>query len=189
MHSFKLVHSFLLITFFVGIGCLAATAKPPYYIISNAETPSFGRPGLTPVGKRRAEECIPNLFSNLNIGQIITCKVDKDGEAGHECPAANATIVPLAKLLGLNITTCGTGEESNDDCVHDKIHKFNLNSNQSTLIAWGASDMDDLVENADINDNGLDEDLLGLHSDLILIINGGKTIQSSMNCTGIDGPA
>jgi hypothetical protein len=45
--------------------CLAASAitatapLPPYYIITNAETPSLNRPGLTPVGKQRAEDCIP----------------------------------------------------------------------------------------------------------------------------------
>jgi hypothetical protein len=49
------------------IVCLAATAiaatapLPPYYIITNAETPSLDRPGLTPLGKQRAEECIPTV--------------------------------------------------------------------------------------------------------------------------------
>lgn len=29
------------------------------YVISNAETPSFGLPGLTPIGVQRAQTCIP----------------------------------------------------------------------------------------------------------------------------------
>ena len=56
----------------------------------------------------------------------------------------------------------GTGEEANDECVHNKIKKFNQDSNQSALIIWDATDMDNLMENADVNDAGLDEDTLGL---------------------------
>ncbi|KAJ6582097.1 hypothetical protein B0H19DRAFT_1061553 [Mycena capillaripes] len=174
--------------------CLAATAiaatTPPYYIITNAETPSLNRPGLTPVGKQRAETCIPEVFSQLNIGFILSCKVDKDGEEGLGCPVAVATATPLAQALGLNITLCGTGEESNDDCVHDKVHAFLKASNQSALVVWDATDMDSLLENADVNDAGLDEDSLGTHADLILTVVGGARVgQTSMNCTGLDGPA
>ncbi|KAJ7898348.1 hypothetical protein B0H13DRAFT_2337523 [Mycena leptocephala] len=141
---------------------IAATAPlPPYYIITNAETPSLNRPGLTPVGKQRAEDCIPAVFSQLNIGFILSCKVDKDGEEGLGCPVANQTATPLAQALGLNITYCGTGEESNDDCVHDKIHAFFKASNQSALVVWDNTDMDSLLENADVSDAGLDEDGLG----------------------------
>ncbi|KAK7062784.1 hypothetical protein VNI00_000274 [Paramarasmius palmivorus] len=171
-------------------GYVAAAAKIPYYIITNAETPSFNRPGLTPVGQRRASTCVPEVFTQFNIGLIISCSVDRDGEEGLGCPAAVETATPLASLLGLNITLCGTGEESNDECVHNKIHKFNQASNQSTLIIWDASDMDNLLENADVNDAGIDEDTIGMHPDLILTVVGGKRVgQSSMNCTGIDGPA
>jgi hypothetical protein len=35
-----------------------------------------------------------------------------------------------------NDTDSGTGEESNDDCVHDKIHAFLKASNQSALVVW-----------------------------------------------------
>lgn len=31
----------------------------PVYIISNAETPSLNLPGLTPIGKKRANKCLP----------------------------------------------------------------------------------------------------------------------------------
>ncbi|KAJ7448809.1 hypothetical protein FB451DRAFT_1262321 [Mycena latifolia] len=176
--------------------CLAATAiaatapAPPYYIITNAETPSLDRPGLTPVGKQRAEDCIPEVFSQLNIGFILSCSVDKDGEEGLGCPVAVKTATPLAQALGLNITLCGTGEEANDDCVHDKVHAFLKASNQSALVVWDATDMDSLLENADVNDAGLDEDTLGTHADLILTVVSGKRVgQTSMNCTGLDGPA
>lgn len=35
--------------------------KNTIYIITNAERPSLGRPGLTPVGLQRAIDCIPNV--------------------------------------------------------------------------------------------------------------------------------
>ncbi|KAJ7118367.1 hypothetical protein C8R44DRAFT_790632 [Mycena epipterygia] len=169
---------------------IAATTTPPYYIITNAETPSLDRPGLTPVGKQRAEECIPALFSQLNIGFIVSCTVDKDGEEGLLCPEAVQTATPLAQLLGLNITLCGTGEESNDDCVHDKVHAFLKASNQSALVVWDNTDMDSLLENADVNDAGIDDDTLGTHPDIILtVVSGARVGQTSMNCTGLDGPA
>jgi hypothetical protein len=44
------------------------------------------------------------VFSQLNIGFILSCKVDKDGEEGLGCPVANQTATPLAQALGLNIT-------------------------------------------------------------------------------------
>ncbi|KAJ6572888.1 hypothetical protein DFH09DRAFT_1460959 [Mycena vulgaris] len=150
----------LLLLVLGAICSTASTAKIPFYIITNAETPSLGRPGLTPVGKRRAESCIHNVFSQLNIGLILTCTVDRDGEAGLNCPAANETALPLAKTLGINITACGTGDGADDDCVHDKIQKFNKNSNRSVLIVWDSRDMEDLIENED-TDAGLDNDSLG----------------------------
>jgi hypothetical protein len=73
----------------------------------------------------------------------------------------------------------GTGEESNDDCVHDKIHAFLKSSNQSALVVWVCfqvsnivfvmtttaaqdnTDMDSLLENADVNDAGIDDDTVG----------------------------
>ncbi|KAJ7833082.1 hypothetical protein B0H13DRAFT_2370577 [Mycena leptocephala] len=56
---------------------------------------------------------------------------------------------------------CATGDGAGDDCVHDKIQKFNKNSNQSVLIVWDSTDMEDLIEDAD-KDTGLDNDSLGL---------------------------
>ena len=35
--------------------------KNPIYIITNAERPSFNRPGLSPVGFQRASQCIPSV--------------------------------------------------------------------------------------------------------------------------------
>ncbi|KAJ7810984.1 hypothetical protein B0H14DRAFT_3880297 [Mycena olivaceomarginata] len=169
----------------------AATAKIPFYIIHNAETPSFGRPGLTPVGKQRADCCIPNVFSDWNIGLILTCTVDRDGKEGLNCPAANRTAFPLAQSLGINIATCATGDGADDDCPSNTIKKFNKSSNQSVLIVWDSTDLEDLIENVD-TDASLDNDSLGLHADLILSVNPAKLKsvgQSSMNCTGIDGTA
>ncbi|KAJ7920206.1 hypothetical protein B0H13DRAFT_1867839 [Mycena leptocephala] len=173
--------------------CLAATAiaatapLPPYYIITNAETPSLDRPGLTPLGKQRAEECIPTVFSQLNIGFILSCT--HANSLG--CPAANETAMPLAQALGLNITYCGA---ASDTCVHSKIQAFLKASNQSALVVWDANDMDNLIEKADVNDAGLDDDSLGTQQvsspDLILTVVGGTRVgQTSMNCTGLDGPA
>ncbi|KAJ7802607.1 hypothetical protein B0H14DRAFT_2891704 [Mycena olivaceomarginata] len=141
----------------------AATAKIPFYIIHNAETPSFGRPGLTPVGKQRADCCIPNV----------------------------RTAFPLAQSLGINIATCATGDGADDDCPSNTIKKFNKSSNQSVLIVWDSTDLEDLIENVD-TDASLDNDSLGLHADLILSVNPAKLKsvgQSSMNCTGLDGTA
>ncbi|KAJ7495120.1 hypothetical protein FB451DRAFT_1360074 [Mycena latifolia] len=149
--------------------CLAATAiavtapAPPYYIITNAETPSLDRPGLTPVGKQRAEDCIPEVFSQLNIGFILSCSIDKDGEEGLGCPVAVETATPLAQALGLNVTlwstlsrgyfisvdspATSTAElvKSRTTTVHDKVHAFLKASNQSALVVWDATDMDSLL--------------------------------------------
>ncbi|THU98475.1 hypothetical protein K435DRAFT_964920 [Dendrothele bispora CBS 962.96] len=167
------------------------------FIITNAETPSLKRPGLTPIGLQRADECIPNIFKNFDIGMILSCTTDRDGEEGLSCPAAQRTAKPLADMLGLNITTCGTGEESNDDCAHDKMRTFGKNSTQNILIVWDALGMDDLLENVDVDfpddeedDDDDDDDSLGMHPDVILTATKSTIkFQTSMNCTGIDGPA
>ncbi|KAJ6479142.1 hypothetical protein C8R45DRAFT_1006696 [Mycena sanguinolenta] len=171
--------------------CTSTTSKIPFYIISNGETPSLGRPGLTPIGKQRAESCIPNVFSNLNIGLIITCTEDRDGEEGLNCAAANETAVPLATILGINISTCATGDGADDDCPNNTLQKFNKNSNQSVLFVWDSTDMEDLIENVD-TDAGLDNDQLALHADLIVTVNPKDPRNvglTSMNCTGLDGTA
>jgi hypothetical protein len=38
---------------------LAVSINNTLYIITNAETPSLDRPGLTPIGFQRAQDCIP----------------------------------------------------------------------------------------------------------------------------------
>jgi hypothetical protein len=38
---------------------LAVSINNTLYIITNAETPSLDRPGLTPIGLQRAQDCIP----------------------------------------------------------------------------------------------------------------------------------
>ncbi|KAF9258227.1 hypothetical protein L218DRAFT_948558 [Marasmius fiardii PR-910] len=197
MPSLKSLGSLLLAT--LAGGCIAATPKIPYYIIRNAEAPSLGRPGLTPIGKMRAENCIPGALSQFNIGLIITCNVDKRGETGLDCPAANLTVVPLAQSLGVNITTCDSGEDADGECTKNTITNFNKHSNQSVLVVWGTSDYDHLIEYVDLDDAvgdaGHDKDVILMSADLIVSAtprSGGKEsiiVVQSMNCTGIDGTA
>jgi len=57
---------FLFFTFFLFVVDLVAsvsnvTYTNTLYIITNAETPSLNLPGLTPVGKQRAEVCLPEV--------------------------------------------------------------------------------------------------------------------------------
>ncbi|KAF5352267.1 hypothetical protein D9758_011934 [Tetrapyrgos nigripes] len=137
------------------------------------------------------------IFQNFNIGMILSCRTDKDGEEGLNCPAAQRTAQPLANLLGLNLTFCGTGEESNDECASNRMRTFAKNSTQNILIVWDASGMDDLLENIDVDfpddeedDDDDDEDSLGTHPDVILTATKSTIkFQTSMNCTGIDGQA
>ncbi|KAJ7195080.1 hypothetical protein GGX14DRAFT_206659 [Mycena pura] len=190
--------------FFTGslfcLVCLVATTiaatttpvTPPYYVITNAETPSLNRPGLTPVGQQRANACIPQIFSQLNIGLILSCSVDKEGKDGLLCPNAVLTATPLAKALGLNITLCATGEGSKDECVPDKLQAFFKTSTKSALIVWDSSEVDDLLEDANVKDAGMDIDDTVETPDVILTVPGlgvrVRPIATSMNCTGIDGP-
>lgn len=37
------------------------SVKNPIYIISNAEVPSLGRPGLSIIGEQRATQCLPEV--------------------------------------------------------------------------------------------------------------------------------
>ncbi|KAL4246662.1 hypothetical protein ABKN59_008867 [Abortiporus biennis] len=174
--------------------------KNTVYIISNAETPSLGRPGLTPIGAQRAIDCVPGIFEPLDIGIIISCDISDDGEDGVNCPAAVLTATPLANQLGLDIVTCGTGDDSNDECVSNKLKKFAKNDTTSAaLIIWDSDGLDDLLENIDADfpdtdddnsDDDDDDDDLGTHPDVILtVVNNVITLQTSMNCTGIDGPS
>ncbi|KAG7451507.1 uncharacterized protein BT62DRAFT_916497 [Guyanagaster necrorhizus] len=115
------------------------------YIITNAETPSLHRPGLTPIGHHRAGHCIPEVFGNLSLGLIASCTPNSDTGT---CVPAVATAAPLANSLGMEIdTSCGTGEESDDDCVHNLLHAYAKTSSAPILIVWDAAAMDDLLEN------------------------------------------
>ncbi|KAF8152933.1 hypothetical protein B0H34DRAFT_677167 [Crassisporium funariophilum] len=115
----------------------------PIFIISNAEQPSLSRPGLTPVGIQRAAECLPDLFSTLNIGKIIMCPRNDDSEV---CFETLSTTQPIADALGLPIdTSCGADENTDDDCVTDLTKKFAKNSTQSILIVWDIQEIGALL--------------------------------------------
>ena len=55
---FNLFHSFTLPLIFA---LSAAAFNNTVYLISNAETPSLGLPGLTPIGFQRANDCLPSV--------------------------------------------------------------------------------------------------------------------------------
>jgi len=118
---------FLFFTFFLFvIDLVASVSNVTYtntlYIITNAETPSLNLPGLTPVGKQRAEVCLPEvsfcvvqslddevlmplshqLFRPLNIGFIATCPLNKKNGL---CAETITTAQPIASSLGLGINT------------------------------------------------------------------------------------
>ncbi|KAF8187848.1 hypothetical protein K438DRAFT_1972553 [Mycena galopus ATCC 62051] len=167
------------------------------YIITNAERPSLGRTGLSPIGAVRAEGCIPSVFDSFNIGLIVVCTPNIKTNA---CMPANSTAAPLAASLGLvPDTSCGTGEESDDDCVGDLLKKYAKTNTQSILVVWDSNEMDDLLENLNLelpdsdddDDDGEDaEDDLAIYADIILTKNKKVALaESSMNCTGIDGQA
>ncbi|KAJ7186309.1 hypothetical protein GGX14DRAFT_409220 [Mycena pura] len=144
------------------------------------------------------------IFSQLNIGLILSCSVDKEGKDGLLCPNAVLTATPLAKALGLNITLCATGEGSKDECVPDKLEAFFKTSTKSALIVWDSTEVDDLLEDANVKDAGMDIDdtvetqqvsssfTRFIGPDVILTVPGlgvrVRPIATSMNCTGIDGP-
>lgn len=105
----------------LALSALAQLEVPnTIYFISNAETPSLDRPGLSPVGRYRAYECLPpvsipcrtyprgaeslheQLAASVNIGLIISCAYD--AESGL-CASTIATATPIATKLGLPINT------------------------------------------------------------------------------------
>jgi hypothetical protein len=57
---FNLFHSFTSTLPFI-FALSAAAFNNTVYIISNAETPSLGLPGLTPIGLQRANDCLPSV--------------------------------------------------------------------------------------------------------------------------------
>ncbi|KAF9478779.1 hypothetical protein BDN70DRAFT_986167 [Pholiota conissans] len=160
----------------------------PVYIITNAEQPSLSRPGLTPVGFKRANECLPALFSTLNIGKIIMCPRNDDSEV---CFETLSTTQPTADALGLPIdTSCGADENTDDDCVTDLLKKFAKNSTESVLIVWDIQEIGALLgEDLDLDTDEADADD-GIHFDLVTLVvkNKIKGIVSQ-NCTDIDGIA
>ena len=48
----------------------ATSFTNPVYIISNAETPSLDLPGLTPIGKKRSEKCLPPVRFLRNVAEV-----------------------------------------------------------------------------------------------------------------------
>ncbi|KAF8903994.1 hypothetical protein CPB85DRAFT_1438130 [Mucidula mucida] len=117
-------------------------------IIGNAETPSLHRRGLTPVGKWRVDNCIPQVFADFGFGLIATCT---PSNVTGVCTAAYQTAAPLAASLGLPIdTSCGTGEESEDDCLSDLLIRYSKTSTKPVLVVWNGALMDDLLENLDL---------------------------------------
>ncbi|KDR74829.1 hypothetical protein GALMADRAFT_280180 [Galerina marginata CBS 339.88] len=164
----------------------------PVYIISNAETPSLKLPGLTPVGKKRVQNCLPPLLAPLDIGLIVTCPFDPDSGL---CSETIATATPIAQSLNLNITTkCGADEETDDDCVPDLLKAFAKNSTQSMLVIWDLDDMDSLFENLDVDDGDDDDDDDDdddtPHFDLLTTVVKNKVSSIvSQGCQGIDGQA
>ncbi|KAF8164130.1 hypothetical protein K438DRAFT_1858172 [Mycena galopus ATCC 62051] len=167
------------------------------YFIRNAERPSKRLPGLTPIGMERAERCIPSVFGGLNLGLIVVCTPDAETNV---CIPANTTAAPLAASLGLvPDTSCKTGDDADVDCIGDLLREYATKSTQSILVVWDSNDMDDLLESLNLElaepDDGIDtgeddEDDLAIYADIILTKNYKKPIvETSMNCTGIDGPA
>ncbi|KAF8131766.1 hypothetical protein K438DRAFT_1788187 [Mycena galopus ATCC 62051] len=168
---------------------LAVSINNTLYIIANAETPSLDRLGLTPIGSQRAQDCIPPIFADLNLGLIIVCK--PNNKTGT-CMPANDTAAPLAVSLGL--VPDSHCDVASDACVGNTLKKYAKNSTQAILVVWDSAEMEDLLEDLDIELPGGDDDDdapdFTTHADLLLIKNlKQKVIETSMNCTGIDGPA
>jgi hypothetical protein len=55
---------FSTITLLVAARAVSAVTNP-IYIISNAEVPSLGRPGLSIIGEQRATQCLPEVIVPL----------------------------------------------------------------------------------------------------------------------------
>ncbi|KAF4613235.1 hypothetical protein D9613_010947 [Agrocybe pediades] len=168
------------------MGCAQAITNP-IYIITNAEQPSFNRRGLTPIGFQRANECLPQLLSTLNIGKIIMCPQNDDSEV---CFETLDTAQPIANALKLPIdTTCGADENTDDDCLTKLTKNFAANSSQSILIVWDIHEMGALLEeDLNVNIDNADDARDGLHNDVITTIVKNKiTLITSQNCTNIDG--
>ncbi|KAH9474422.1 hypothetical protein JR316_0012881 [Psilocybe cubensis] len=193
-------------------GSALANSSPlinnPIYIITNAETPSLFRPGLSPIGFQRATQCLPQLFQTLDIGKIIMCPRNDDSAV---CFETLATTQPTADALGLPIdTSCGADENTDDNCVTNLAKKFAKTSTQAILIVWASHiphpplrfviincpNIQDFDEIGALLESALDLDtdpadaIDGIHFDIFTVVIKGKIKQvTSQNCTDIDGVA
>ncbi|KAF8896633.1 hypothetical protein BD779DRAFT_1668387 [Infundibulicybe gibba] len=158
------------------------------FVISNAETPSLGFDGLSPVGLQRAQECLPNLFgpsSEYDIGLIIACTPEVNTTV---CQTAVDTVTPLATSLNLNVDiSCGVRNTTTEECVNDVIFTFAAQSTQSVLVVWDRDYIDDLFDNFDLESD--EPDFPEDSSDVIFTIRNKHFVaQTSENCPDIDGP-
>ncbi|KAF8641411.1 hypothetical protein AX16_009987 [Volvariella volvacea WC 439] len=129
-----------LLTLSTGVSAI----RNSIYVISNAETASLGLFGLTPVGAQRASECIPQVFSRMNIGLIVSCTPDF---LTGDCYASIRTVEPLAASLGLDIdTSCGLDDDSDEECLPTLLENFALSSSRAILISWDLGLMEELYE-------------------------------------------
>ncbi|KAG9226802.1 hypothetical protein CCMSSC00406_0009720 [Pleurotus cornucopiae] len=159
------------------------------YLIRNAEEPSLGFAGLTPVGQKRADECLPTVFgpsSAYNIGLIIACTPDVNTT---DCHTSIATANPLATALKLTVNTqCSTIESNTTSptCVPDLINTFSKNSDKSILI--DVEHIGDLLDEFDLEND--EPDYPEEWPDIIFTLRNNYFIgQESQNCPDIDGPS
>ncbi|KAL0946322.1 hypothetical protein HGRIS_012561 [Hohenbuehelia grisea] len=161
------------------------------YILRNAETPSLGIEGLSPVGKQRATSCIPSVFSatsTYNIGLVMACRKDVNTT---DCHTAVDTATPLATALKLTLdTSCATIESNvtSETCVPDRIKTFAKTSTKNILIVWDVEHLDDLLDEFDLENDG--PDYPEQNADVVFSIRNNHFVsQVSLNCPGIDGAA
>ncbi|KAF4579415.1 hypothetical protein EYR40_000417 [Pleurotus pulmonarius] len=161
------------------------------YLIRNAEEPSLGFAGLTPVGQKRADECLPTVFgpsSAYNIGLIIACTPDVNTT---DCHTSVATANPLATALKLTVNTkCSTIESNTTSptCVPDLINTFSKSSDKSILIVWDVEHIGDLLDEFELEND--EPDYPEEWPDIIFTLRNNYFIgQESQNCPDIDGPS
>ncbi|KAJ8517715.1 hypothetical protein ONZ45_g5129 [Pleurotus djamor] len=162
----------------------ARAAAKDVYLIRNAEEPSLGLEGLTPIGKQRAEQCLPELFSGAgyDIGLVIACTPETNTS---DCHTAVATAQPIATALGLTLNTqCSTIEAniSLPTCVPDLITNFHKTKpSKGVLVVWIS------LTNSTLRTMNLTT-LPNGKPDIIYTLRNGYFIgQSSQECAGIDG--
>jgi hypothetical protein len=102
---FTLLRNTFFVSIFLSGSILVHAVSNTMFIITNAETPSLLRPGLTPIGLQRADECIPNILKTFNIGMVLSCTSSKGGNKALDCNAAQRTAQSFVDNSGLSITT------------------------------------------------------------------------------------